>query len=471
MLGCENIMNKWFVDNSTKETIKIIPVVTENFVAWLKEQAEPVRKWIELNSFTAKSGEYCLILEKNHVALNYVLLGVADADDDWAFGDLARKLPIGVYEILAKDWSVEQLERATIAWGLGSYCFAKYKKTEELRTSLFLQNSLNRDYVINFVEAICWARDLINMPNHDLGPEELTVASHDLAKEFSADMRQIIGGDLLKENFPGVYAVGKGSLSLPRLIELRWGNNKKAPLLTLIGKGVCFDSGGWDIKPSPHMRNMKDDMAGAAHVLALARLIMQANLPVRLHVILPVVENLLAVNSYKPGDILTMRNGKTVEIFDTDAEGRLILADALTYACEEKPDLLMDFATLTGSARVALGEEITAMFTPDHEVAHAIGVSAALEKEPLWRMPLYEPYLKSLESSIADFYNCSGSRYGGSITAALFLQQFIEPKISWVHFDLASWNEKSKPGRPEGGDVLFLRGLFKYLQERFSHSV
>lgn len=463
-------MNKWFAVNSTKETIKIIPIVTANFAAWLEKQAESVRKWVELNSFTAKSASYCLIPEKNHVALDYVLLGMTDVDDYWAFGDLARKLPAGVYEILAKDWGVVQLERVAIAWGLGSYRFAKYKKTEELRTSLFLPNSLNRDYIVNFVDAICWARDLINTPNHDLGPEELTIASHDLAKEFSADMRQVIGEDLLHENFPGVYAVGKGSLRPPRLIELRWGKNKKAPLLTLIGKGVCFDSGGWDIKPSPYMRNMKDDMAGAAHALALARVIMQANLPIRLHVILPVVENLLAVNSYKPGDILTMRNGKTVEIFDTDAEGRLILADALTYACEEKPDLLMDFASLTGSARVALGEEITAMFTPDHEVAHAIGVSAASEKEPLWRLPLYEPYFKSYESGIADFYNATSSRYGGSITAALFLQQFVAEKTPWVHFDLASWNEKSKPGRPEGGDAYFLRGLFKYLQERFSHS-
>lgn len=460
-------INSWFTLVSDQNTKKVFPIFTSDFSAWKASQNDYMQKWIEVNGFTAKSGTFC-ILPNNLGEVDCVLVGLADANDYWAFGDLSKKLPSGSYEINAQNFSAAQLERAAIAWGLGSYSFSKYKKNKELATQLVFPVNTKQNFIINFVEAIFLTRDLINMPNYDLGPEELAAVASNLAHEFSAEVKQIIGEDLLKQNFPGIYAVGKGSLRAPRLVHIKWGNDDSKPLITLVGKGVCFDTGGWDLKPSSGMLLMREDMGGAAHALALARLIMQENLPVRLHVILPLVENILSSDAYKPGDIIKMRNGKTVSVFNTDAEGRIILGDALAYACEFKPNLLLDFATLTGAARVALGNDITAMFVSDDKVADGLNKSAVQEKDPLWRMPLYEEYFQELDSCpMADFYNCTDSRYGGAITAALFLQQFVEKQIPWAHFDIAAWNVKSKPGRPEGGDALCLRGILQYLIENY----
>jgi len=267
--------------------------------------------------------------------------------------------------------------------------------------------------------------------------------------------------------YPAIFTVGRASYNSPRLIDIQWGD-KKAPKLTLVGKGVCFDTGGLNLKPNNGMLLMKKDMGGAAHVLGLAKMIMQANLPVCLRVLIPAVENAISGDSFRPGDIITMRNGKTVEITDTDAEGRLILADALVEACSEKPDLLIDFATLTGAARVAVGTEIAALFTNNDILAKSIASFAQQNNDPIWRMPLYRDYLRLLDSQVADMTNCANTSYGGAITAAVFLQEFLDAEIPWMHFDIMAWNVLPRPGHPVGGEAMGLRAVFEYLRQRFS---
>jgi leucyl aminopeptidase len=321
--------------------------------------------------------------------------------------------------------------------------------------------------VENIVESTYLVRDLINTPAEDMGPLELSETAMRLSEEFHAQFDQIVGEDLLDEMYPAVFTVGRGSYSSPRLLDLQWGD-LNSPKLTLVGKGVCYDTGGLDIKTGGSMRLMKKDMGGAAHVLGLARMIMKANLPVRLRVLIPAVENSVSGDAYRPGDVITMRNGKTVEVDNTDAEGRLVLADALVEASSEKPDLLIDFATLTGAARVAVGTEIAAMFTNNDKLAECVAASAEHEKDPVWRMPLHQSYLKLLKSKIADIANCARGGYAGAITAALFLQQFIDQEITWLHFDVMGWNVADRAGHPEGGEAMGLRAVFSYLRQRFS---
>ncbi|MFA6409275.1 MAG: leucyl aminopeptidase family protein [Gammaproteobacteria bacterium] len=456
-------MPNYFVNRSSGKAISIMPLSKKELADWLKKQPKAVQNWVLANNFEAKSGSFCLLANSKKGEVEKVLLGVESADDYWAFAALPTKLPQGQYEIIS-NWNVKQLERAAIAWGLGTYSFAKYKKAPAIKASLVLPKEVDKKYVEEITSVICWVRDLINMPSHDFGPDELAKEALNLAKEFSAKAT-VIMGEKLRQDFPAVYAVGKGSAKEPRLIDLTWDKKKNAKMLTLVGKGVCFDSGGMDLKPPPFMVTMKDDMAGAAHALALARLIMTFDLPINLRVIIPVVENMLAPNSFRPGDILKTRLGKTVEVGDTDAEGRLILADALTLACEKKPDLLLDFATLTGAARIALGPDLTALFTDNEEVAHGLLTKIAEEKEPLWWLPLYAPYKEMLDSKVADLVNISNTRYGGAITAALFLKEFVVKGTSWAHFDLAAWHDRAKAGRAAGGDAMFLRGMFNYLRE------
>ncbi|MBI3440481.1 MAG: leucyl aminopeptidase family protein, partial [Proteobacteria bacterium] len=301
---------------------------------------------------------------------------------------------------------------------------------------------------------------------NDLGPEELARASQTLAKKFKkTSISIIVGEDLLKKNYPAVYAVGKGSPRKPCFIDIHWGD-KKHPLVTLIGKGVCFDTGGLNLKPGNAMVLMKKDMGGAAHVLGLAQMIMSQKLPVRLRVLIPTVENSTGGNSYRPGDILATRKGISVEVGDTDAEGRIILADALTTACAGHPALIIDFATLTGAARVALGPDLPAMFSNDDAVAEALLQSSKKTEDPLWRLPLWQPYKDMLQSKVADTNNIGGN-YAGAITAALFLEKFVDKKIPWVHIDTFAWNPGTKPGRPEGGEALGLRACYELIRKRF----
>ena len=317
------------------------------------------------------------------------------------------------------------------------------------------------------VRAIALVRDLVNMPATDMMPEHLDAAAKELAAEFGATHRSVVGDALLAERFPTIHAVGRASACAPRLIELGWGDPSH-PEVVLIGKGVCFDSGGLDIKTADGMRYMKKDMGGAAHVLGIARLVMAEPLPVRLRVLIPAVENAISGNAFRPGDIIRTRKGLTVEVDNTDAEGRLVLCDAIALACERKPALIVDFATLTGAARSALGTDLPAMFCNDDKVAERLLDTSARVADPVWRMPLHQPYRKMLESRAADMLNSGRSPYAGAITAALFLESFVGSDVPWVHFDLMAWNVAASPGRPEGGEAMGLRAVHAYLTERFA---
>lgn len=460
-------MSDCFITQSANLTvIDIVPILANDFEKWLTTQPEFLKSWLKMNDFTAKSGQICLLPSKGGV--DRVLIGVDDADDFWVFGNLPSHLSIGNYKISAPNWSHEQLQRALIAWCFGSYKFSKYKKVKPFSAKIVLPEGADLDYLKNITDAIRFAWYLIDMPSEDMGPKELAEEALKLSKKYKAKMKEVVGEKLLKKNFPAIYAVGKGGNRAPRIIDITWGNKKKAAYsLTLVGKGVCFDSGGLCLKPEKGMSDMKKDMAGAAHALGLARMIMQGNLPIYLRVIIPVVENLISGASYKPGDVITARNGKTIEVANTDAEGRLILADALSLASEDKPDLLIDFASLTGAARVALGLDITAMLTDDEKLAQEFISYANQEKEPLWRLPLFKNYRQYLDSEIADLGNIANASIGGgAITAALFLKEFVAPGIPWVHFDLAAWNGKSGSQGPRSGEVYCLRGLYNYLRKR-----
>jgi leucyl aminopeptidase len=335
-----------------------------------------------------------------------------------------------------------------------------------LPAQLVLPKEVDHSPIENIVESIYLVRTLINVPTDDMGPSELAAAAAQLAKKYKAMFKQIIGKELLKNNYASIYTVGRGSDDAPRLLDLRWGN-KKHPKVTLVGKGVCFDTGGLDIKPASAMLLMKKDMGGAAHVLGLARMIMEAKLPICLRVLIPAVENAVDGNAYRPGDIITSRKGITIEVGNTDAEGRVVLADALTEAVSEKPDLLIDIATLTGAARVALGTELPAVFSNQDKIVEELTIHAKLVQDPIWRLPLFALYRDSLNSSIADINNNASDSYGGAITAGLFLKEFVPDDISWLHFDLMAWNLKTRAGRPQGGEAMALRALFSYLTERF----
>ncbi|HCH69212.1 MAG TPA: leucyl aminopeptidase, partial [Colwellia sp.] len=322
------------------------------------------------------------------------------------------------------------------------------------------------DSAIKYAEATALVRDLINTPAADMMPKELGESAQALADNFGGILKQIIGEDLLTQNYPTIHAVGRASAHQPRLIDLTWGN-KQHPKITLVGKGVCFDSGGLDLKPSAGMRNMKKDMGGSAHVLGLAHLIMSHKLPINLRVLIPAVENAVSNNAMRPGDVLTTRSGLTVEIDNTDAEGRLVLCDALTEADQESPELIIDFATLTGAMRVALGTELPGFFSTCDEIAAGITNAGSKISDPVWRMPLYQPYNDLFKSTIADMANCSTTPFGGAITAALYLQKFIRKETNWVHFDVMAFNVRTLSGRPLGGEAFGIRAVFDYLQTQY----
>jgi len=384
--------------------------------------------------------------------------------DPFLPGKLATLLPAG-------DWRFALPPReprlAALSFALGGYRFSRYRAAEENRKPrLELPPGADGAELSRIVEAVFLVRDLINTPANDLGPAEIEEAARALAKRHGASVRSVIGDDLLKENFPLVHAVGRASSRAPRLVDLRWGEAKH-PKVVLVGKGVVFDTGGLDIKPSSAMLLMKKDMGGAASALGLASMIMDAKLPVNLRVVIPTVENAVSGNAMRPGDIFKSRKGTSVEIGNTDAEGRLILADALALANEEAPDLVVDFSTLTGAARVALGPELPAAFTDDDKLVMELASVAAREADPFWRLPLWRPYQSMLDSKIADTNNVSSGAFAGAITAALFLARFVEQAKSWLHFDLFAWNPSSKPGRPEGGEAQTIRALYAFLKERY----
>lgn len=419
-------------------------------------------KFMSLQQFKGGLGEICLISDNNN-ELSKIYIGRGTADPAPAIAQIINKIPPGSY-------SFEQplSSTAMLMWALAQYKFDRYKEYNTRPRVLALST---HDYplILAESESIFLVRDLINTPTNDMGPAEMADVVAALAYEHNGDFEQWIGEELLSDNFPAIHAVGRASAKSPRLLSLAWGNTSH-PKVTLIGKGVCFDSGGLDIKSSSNMRLMKKDMGGAAQVIGLAKLLMIRNAPIRLHVLIPAVENALGSNAYRPGDILTMRNGLTVEIDNTDAEGRLVVADALVKACEDHPELIIDFTTLTGAARVAVGTEISALFTNSDHLAQSLLESGNLVTDPIWRMPLYAGYESMLDSSIADLVNSSPSSYAGAITAALFLQRFVTKSIDWAHFDIMAWNTSNKPGKPEGGEAMGLRAVANYLFGRFSKS-
>lgn len=357
--------------------------------------------------------------------------------------------------------------QAALGWALGSYQYSPYKsgKKKELATLIWPEKA-DKGEVKAMAAATFLVRDLVNTPPNDLGPKEIADAAQKAAKTSGkAAVKVIVGDELLKKNYPTIYAVGKGSPRKPRLIDIRWGKEKN-PRVTLVGKGVAFDTGGLNLKPGNSMALMKKDMGGAAHVLGLAQMIMAAELPVRLRVLIPAVENSMDGNSFRPSDVIRTRKGISVEIGDTDAEGRLVLCDALAEACSEKPELLIDFATLTGAARVALGPDLPAVFCNDKKTALALLDSAEKVQDPLWQLPLWQPYREMLNSKVADINNVGGS-FAGAITAALYLEKFVDKEIPWVHIDTYAWNPSSKPGRPEGGEALGMRAVYELIRNRF----
>lgn len=430
--------------------------------AQLADHFADAQPWIQSTGFKADAGSFCLLPDSGG-GVGRVLVGRNSHLDPWLLGNLPHALPPHRYR-LEGDFTPEEATQLALGWKLGQYRFSRYKEAGPAPVAEFdLPDPCDRDYLEAATEATYLVRDLITTPANNMGPAQLEEAARVLAVTYGADLTVITGDSLETQNFPMVYAVGKASTEAPRLIDLRWGD-LDAPKVTLVGKGVCFDSGGLDIKPSRGMLMMKKDMGGAAHVLGVALMIMKLRLPVCLRVLIPAVENSIAGNAMRPLDVLSSRKGITVEVGNTDAEGRLVLADALWAACGDQPTLLVDFATLTGAARVALGTELPAFFCNREETATAFQTAMATANDPLWQLPLHRPYRDMLSSKVADLSNVSNSSYGGAITAALFLQEFVKKDIPWVHIDVMAWNIRSLPGRPEGGEAMGMRAVFELIR-------
>jgi leucyl aminopeptidase len=457
-----------FLSKKSAQSIPITPVNGDTLKDWLKKQDKATQAWVAASGFSGAAGSM-LALPGKGGAVGRVLYGVGDDNSLYAYADLPAKLPAnkaGYY--IDKKMDATRATQAALGWALGSYHFGQYKSGKKKEfAELVLPEKADKKEIRSTTEAVFLVRDLVNTPANDLGPEELANAAKNLVKGFKkARIKIIVGEDLLKQNYPAVYAVGKGSPRKPRFIDISWGD-KKHPLVTLIGKGVCFDTGGLNLKPGSAMALMKKDMGGAAHVLGLTHMIVSQNLAVRLRVLIPAVENSTGGNSYRPSDIIKTRKGISVEVGDTDAEGRIILADALAEASTGKPALIIDFATLTGAARVALGPDLPALFSNDEKIAAALLESAQETEDPLWRLPLWQPYKDMLNSKVADTNNISGGGHAGAITAALFLEKFVGKDIPWVHIDTFAWNPTSRPGRPEGGEALGMRACYDLIQKRF----
>jgi len=436
--------------------------------AWAAGQPPSVGRWLRRIGYKAGPGELAVAPSDDAGGAVAVIGDPAKADGDRplrAFGAAPGGLPLGSYR-LAHPLDPVAASRLALGWALGAYAFERYTPRKRAPALLIWPDGADRAGVASMAHATQLARDLINTPAEDMGPSELTAAAETLADDYDAAIRVIVGDDLLKENFPTIHAVGRASDDPPRLIDIRWGEEAH-PKVTLVGKGVCFDSGGLDLKPASGMLTMKKDMGGGANVLALARMVMDDKLKVRLRVLIPAVENSVSGNAFRPLDIIRSRGGITVEVGNTDAEGRLILCDALAFACEEQPALLVDMATLTGAARVALGTELPALFCNDEPLAAALLAGAAEVCDPLWRMPLYAPYRKLLETKIADTSNVSDGPYAGAITAALFLEKFVKPVVPWAHIDLMAWNPSDQPGRPKGGELQGPRAILAALRARY----
>jgi len=446
------------------KAIPLVVIHTNNYDAYLAHADARTRTWLSATEFRARPHTYALVPAADG-GIAQVLVGVGDVGDVYALSHLPLVLPAGEYTVAMPRDSALGDFAAALSWGLGSYQFSRYRKPARAPANLLVTANDALMRAEKVLTATTLIRDLVNTPTEDMGPQHLADVARGLAAEFGATFHEWVGDDLLKHNFPAIHAVGRASHRPPRLIELTWGDEKH-PRVALVGKGVCFDTGGLDIKGAEGMRNMKKDMGGGAHALGLARLIMALKLPVRLHMLVSAVENAIAGNAYRPGEVVATRKGLNIEIGNTDAEGRVVLSDALTLACESAPDIVIDFATLTGAARVALGPELPALFTNRDEWAGRLIDASHEQQDPLWRMPLWQNYNEMIKSGIADIVNTGGPQ-AGSVTAALFLEHFVPKEQAWIHLDLFAWNPKAKPGRPEGGEAQTLRAVLAMLEKQY----
>lgn len=462
-----DLSDLYLAESSRKKTKPIVLITNADDIDKLATISAKQKTWLEKTGFKANPGEHTLLPNGNDDYAG-VIFALGEESENWPrimqLGALPRALPEGDYHLEGE--AVDEAQ-ALLFWLLGSYCFSHYKsESTPHKARLKVSKGTNTRQIIANAESIHFGRNLINTPAEDLGPQELEDAVRQLAKKHKAKVAATTGNALLTKNFPMIHAVGRASDRPPRLIDLTWGAKSK-PKVTLVGKGICFDTGGLNIKPGNSMGLMKKDMGGAAATLALAHMIMSANLPVRLRVLIPAADNNVSANAFRPGDVLTSRNGMTVEISNTDAEGRLVLADALALADEEKPDYLFDFATLTGAARVALGPDIPPFYTQQDKLAEEIAAHGMEEGDPLWRMPFWFPYERMLKGSTGDINHCGDTPFAGSITAALFLKRFVLEATNYAHFDIYGWVPAAMPSRPQGGDPQAARAVFAYLSEVF----
>ena len=443
-----------------EKAVPILATDTARLPKLLESLTPAERRWAQACGFDGSPNSFALIPDAKGNAAR-VLAGVRGADDPWSLAALPLKLPRARYA-LGKGPVAIAPERAAFAWDLGGYQFTRYKKAKRKPADLQLDAGARVKEALEMAQAVRLVRDLVNTPAEDMGPEQLSDVAREQAELFGGEFDEWVGEELLAQNFPAIHAVGRAAARPPRLLEINWGNPRH-PRVAVVGKGVCFDSGGLDIKTAEGMRLMKKDMGGAAHALALARLIMQRKLPVRLQCLVPTVENAISGNAFRPGDVFRTRKGITIEIGNTDAEGRVILCDALAYAVEGKPRTIVDFATLTGAARVALGPELPVLFCNDEKLAMRLMTKADELDDPMWRLPLWRNYRRFFDSDIADINNSGRGGFGGSIVAALFLDYFVPSDIAWAHFDVFSWNDASRPGRPMGGEAQGLRAVLATL--------
>lgn len=464
-----------FIDSAGDNIVAITPLNTSGFDQWVKEQDEPTRLQIEQAGFDGKTGGSAVIRDASGV-VTAILMGcgvdfnIHSSSAIYAliqsrFGaDFIQSVK---FKIREGDIDEASIDKICIGWGLAAYKFDAHKKDEhaDKRPTLIWPDNADKEFVNAQIASICLIRDLINTPPNILGTNELAGAASEVAKHFKAKIN-IIKGDKLEKEFPLIHTVGKASPRPPQLVDMTWGK-KSDPKVTIVGKGIIYDTGGLNLKPGMYMRDMKKDMGGAAHALGLAWMIMSQNLPVQLRVLIPIAENSVAGNSYRPGDILESRKGLSVEIGDTDAEGRLVVADALCYASEDKPDFMVDFCTLTGAARVALGYDIPAFFSNDEGIIDSLRKTSVKDNDPVWPLPLWQGYMKDIETPIADITN-DGSGRAGAIYGGLFLQRFVNENINWVHVDCYAWEQAGKAGRPKGGADTGMRALYSHIKDRYT---
>ncbi len=457
----------FFCENARAQKTKLILLNKDVWNKFSKTLNNSEKTWLKSNNFAAQTDKFCIIPdEKGNVSA--ILVGVDAQLNLWSIAALPSKLPEGNY-VISDEFLPEKADifKLAMGWGLACYRYSEYKKPPQVRARLVLPADIDKNSLYNFIKASFSARDLINGPANLVTPLYLGDAAKKLSKEFGGKCSIISGDDLLSKNYPAIHAVGRASSNPPCLVDLVWGNPKH-PKVTLVGKGISFDSGGLDIKTADGMRLMKKDMGGSAVVLSIARLVMAHKLKIRLRVLIAAAENSISSNAFRPLDVIDTRKGLKVEIGNTDAEGRIVLSDALHEASLENPDLVIDCATLTGAARIALGADMPAFFTDNDQLAGEISTLSMQEQEPIWRLPLHKPYADELKSEIADIFSAPSSSYAGAITAALFLKKFAENIDNWVHIDMMAWNQKSRPGRPSGGEAMALRTIFRLLEQKYS---